>query len=61
MIGGEWKRAGVDRQSPLLVGFRLYRTIALPLVSSRLIMFRLVAFGGRLAMGWSVPLSLGSF
>jgi len=26
MIGGEWKRAEGDRQSPLLVRFRLYRT-----------------------------------
>src|SRR5450631_673631 len=28
MIGGEWKRAGGDRHTPLLVRFRLYRTPA---------------------------------
>jgi hypothetical protein len=59
MIGGEWKRAGGDRQSPLLVGLRLYRT---PVgVISELILFRLVAFWGRSAMRWSVPFSLGEF
>jgi hypothetical protein len=41
MIGGEWKRPESDRQSPLLI------------------LFRLVAFWGRSAMGWSVPFSLG--
>src|SRR5208283_6023953 len=30
-------------------------------VISGLILFRLVAFGGRSAMGWSVPFSLGEF
>jgi hypothetical protein len=35
MIDGEWKRAEGDRQSPRLVRFRLYRTIALPLASYR--------------------------
>src|ERR1700722_2551778 len=50
---------GRYRQSPLLVRFRPYRT---PVgVISGLILFRLVAFGGRSAMGWSVPLSLGEF
>jgi len=59
MIGGEWKRPERDRQSPLLVRFRLYRT---PVgVISGLILFRLVAFWGRSAMGWSVPFSLGEF
>jgi hypothetical protein len=59
MIGGEWKRAGGDRQNPLLVRFRLYRT---PVgVISRLILFRLAAFWGRSAMAWSVPFSLGKF
>jgi hypothetical protein len=62
MIGGEWKRAAGDRQIPLLVRFRLYRT---PVgVISGLILFRLVAFWGRIgrsAMGWSVPFSLGEF
>ena len=33
MIGGEWKQGGRYRQSPLLVRFRLYRAIALPLAS----------------------------
>jgi hypothetical protein len=59
MIGGECKRAGGDRQSPLLVRFRLYR---IPVgVISGFILFRLVAFWGRSAMGWSVPFSLGEF
>ena len=59
MIGGEWKRAGGDRQSPLLVRFRLCRT---PVgVTSGLRLFRLVAFWGRSAMRWSVPFSLGEF
>ena len=59
MIGGEWKRPERDRQSPLLVRFRLYRT---PVgVISGLILFRLVAFWGRSTMGWSVPFSLGEF
>jgi hypothetical protein len=54
MIGGEWKRAGEDRQSPLLVWFRLYRT---PVgVISRLILFRLVAFWGHSAMRCVVAL-----
>src|ERR1700733_11962180 len=48
MIGSEWKRPGRDRQSPLFVRFRLYRT---PVgVISGLILFRLVAFGVRPAM-----------
>jgi hypothetical protein len=59
MIGGEWKRAGGDRQSPLPVPFRLYRTLVG--VISRLILFRLTAFWGRSAMRWSVPFSLGEF
>ena len=43
MIGGELKRAEGERQNPLLVRFRLYRT---PVgVKSGLILFRLVAFG----------------
>jgi hypothetical protein len=59
MIGGEWKRAGGDRQSPLLVRFCLDRT---PVgVISRLVLFRLVAYCGRSAMGCSVPFSLGEF
>jgi hypothetical protein len=59
MIGGEWKRAAGDRQSPLLVRFRPYRT---PVgVISGLILFRLVAFWGRSAVGWPVPFSLGEF
>jgi hypothetical protein len=59
MIGGEWKRAGGDRQSPLLVRFRLYRT---PVgVISGLKLYRLVAFWVRSAMGWSVPFLLGEF
>jgi hypothetical protein len=38
---------------------RLYRT---PVgVISGLILFRLVTFWGRSAMGWSVPFSLGEF
>src|ERR1700733_9723639 len=50
---------GRYRQSPLLVRFRLYRT---PVgVISRLVLFPLVAFGGRSAMGWFVPFSLGEF
>src|SRR5271168_3470633 len=57
MIGGEWKRAGGDRQSPLLVRFRLYGTPVGGI--SGLILFRLAAFWGRSAMGWSVPFSLG--
>jgi hypothetical protein len=57
MIGGEWKRAGGDRQSTLLVRFRLYRTSVG--VISGLLLFRLVAFWVRSAMGWSVPFSLG--
>src|SRR6202142_129809 len=59
MIGGEWKRAGGDRQSPLLVRFRLYCTP--PGVLSGLILFRLAAFWGRSAMRWSIPFSLGEF
>jgi hypothetical protein len=50
---------GRDRQSLLLVRFKLYRT---PVgVISGLTLFRLVAFWGRSAMGWSVPFSLGEF
>src|SRR5712691_10729176 len=57
MIGSEWKRPERDRQSPLLVRFRRYRT---PVgVISGLILFRLVAFWGRSTMGRSVPFSLG--
>src|ERR1700677_5244646 len=48
MIGGEWKRPERDRQSPLLVRLRLYRT---PVgVIPGLILFRLVAFWGRLTL-----------
>jgi hypothetical protein len=48
MIVGEWKRAGGDRQSSLLVRFRLYRT---PVgVTSGLMLFRLVAFWGQSAI-----------
>ena len=52
MIGGEWKRAEGERQSPLLVRFKLYRT---PVgVISGLILFRLMAFrdGQRWAGDW---------
>jgi hypothetical protein len=56
MIGGEWKRAGRDRQSPLLVGFRLYGTPVGAI--SELMLFRLVAFWGRSAMRWSVQQAL---
>ena len=57
MIGGEWKRAAGDRQSPLLVqavSHSRWRHIGTH-------MFRLVAFWGRSAMDWSVPFSLGEF
>jgi hypothetical protein len=57
MIGGEWKRAGGDRQSPLLVRFRLYRT---PVgVISGLILFRLVAFWGTVNDGLVRPFFVG--
>jgi hypothetical protein len=58
MIGGEWKRAGGDRQSPLLVRLRLYRT---PVgVISGLRLFRLVA-RGRSAMRGAFLFKLGEF
>jgi hypothetical protein len=59
MIGGEWKRAGGSTKSPFssVQAVSRYRT---PVgVISRLVLFRLVAFGGRSAMGWSVPFSFG--
>jgi hypothetical protein len=57
MIGGEWKRPERDRQSPLLVRFRLYR---IPVgVIPGLILFRLVAFWGRSTMGWVRPFFVG--
>lgn len=63
MIGGDCKPAGGDRQSSLLVRFSRYRPpvgVMSGLILFR-ILFRLVAFGGRSAMGWSVPSSLGEF
>ena len=57
MIGGEWKRAGGDRQSPLLVRFRAVSHTSVGVIGTHIFSFNSVL--GTVSDGLACPFFVG--